>query len=246
MESLRVALVDVDAVVGFLPDNDGAAGVAMSGKNLLDAIGQTSVNHVVLSTARNFSALSNGRLPVPVSDARASLEEYARLLKLPVTFLHIGLLYEELVAYLLPDDDSEDSLSFSFPMGNSRLAAIGLDDIGPLVLALLKHRNLYLNRTVGAVGFDGRCHEYARILRDVLKLEVRYRHLPKEKFAMMPFAEAPLKANWFEAQRLYQTDSRIEMIETYALHQGTRQFRQWVTMNSVRLRDLLGSVSQPV
>jgi uncharacterized protein YbjT (DUF2867 family) len=69
------------------------------GKAVTDACKEAGVKHIVFSSLRNVTEITNGRLPnVSHFDGKAEIEEYIRASGVPASFV-AGLLYEQ----FLPD-----------------------------------------------------------------------------------------------------------------------------------------------
>ncbi|KAI9215931.1 hypothetical protein BC828DRAFT_409989 [Blastocladiella britannica] len=106
-----VAKVDLDepatlssafagATAVFAVTNGGdAAGAARGGpyfeeaqgKAMVDAAKAAGVKHFIWSTLANVEKVSGGKLVVPVFTAKARVEEYARAIGLPSTFVYVGI-----------------------------------------------------------------------------------------------------------------------------------------------------------
>ena len=74
---LRSLLSDCDAVFGVTNYWEHGEKEFAQGRNLVDAIRHSNVQHTILSTLPHTKLLSGGRLEVPHFDTKARIEEYA-------------------------------------------------------------------------------------------------------------------------------------------------------------------------
>ncbi len=232
IETLKTAMEGCYGVFGVTNFWEHFENEYQHGKNLIDAVAASRISHFVFSSLPDYFKLSHGTLRVPHCDLKASLEEYARALHLPVTFVHIAFYYENFLTHFMLQRADDGCFYFGFPQGDTPLAMASVEDMGGVVAAIFDHPNQYIGRTVGVVGEDKSCHEYAAIMSDVLKRDVRYRHIPHAEFASYGFAGAEELANMFEVQRLYIPSRQLHLIESYGLHPQMQPFRQWLSAHA--------------
>ncbi|HKE96478.1 MAG TPA: NmrA/HSCARG family protein, partial [Povalibacter sp.] len=122
--TLRAVLHDCDAVFGVTNYWEHGEKEFAHGRNLVDAIRHSDVQHTILSTLPHTRLLSGGRLEVPHFDTKARIEEYARELDLPCTYLHVAFYYENFLNALPPQLQPDGTYVFAFPQGNVPLAAV--------------------------------------------------------------------------------------------------------------------------
>ncbi|HEY6900993.1 MAG TPA: NmrA/HSCARG family protein [Puia sp.] len=209
------------------------------GKNLIDAARESGITHFIYSSLPSYSELSSGQLPVPHCDIKAALENYTRSLKLPATFIHVPFYYENFFTFFPPQKGSDGNFYFGFPQGNTPLAMATPEDLGPIVALIFSCPALYIGRTVGVVGEDRTCKEYAAIMSRVLGVTVRYRHIQRDIFAGFNFPGAEELANMFEVQRLYIPRRSQHLMESYGMNPGMQSFESWLTRNKTQFLELL-------
>ncbi len=242
-------LDDTNSLIAAMKDCYGVFGVTnfwehfekefQQGKNLVDAVKASGIEHFVFSTLPSYNQLSQGTLQVPHCDIKAALEEYSRSLNLPFTFVHVAFYYENFFQFFPPQPTNDGGYEFGFPQGDTRLAMVSVEDLGGVVAPIFAHPDQYIGRTVGVVGEDRTCTEYATIMSEVLQRKVRYQYIPRETYAAFPFPGAEELANMFEVQRLYIPQRQLEMIESYGLHPGMQSFATWLHRNKYRFNQTL-------
>ncbi len=102
------------------------------------------------------------------------------------------------------------------------------EDTGGIVRSVFNHPEFYIGRTVGAVGSDNNCAEYAKIMSRVLNQNIQYKYIPRAVYAELGFPGAEELANMFEVQRLFITDRQIDLIESYGLNTDMQSFEKWL------------------
>jgi len=201
------------------------------GKNLISAVYHAKIKHFVFSTLPDYHKLSKGTLSVPHCDIKGELQEYAKTLHMPVTFVHIAFYYENLLSFFPPRRKADGNYYFGFPQGDSKLSMVSVEDLGGVVAPVFDYPDEYIGRVLGIVGEDKTCAEYAAIMSRVLKQNIYYNYIPRDKYAALGFPRAEELANMFEVQRLYIPNRKSHLIETYGLYSATQGFESWLKKN---------------
>lgn len=228
VESLQAALQGVYGVFGVTNFWEHFEKEYQQGKNLIDAVKEAGVQHFVYSSLPDYHKLSGGKMPVPHCDMKAALKEYTRELQLPASFVEIAFYYENFFSFFPLQKDEQDRFYFGFPQGDTKLSMVSVEDFGGVVASIFDHPQEYIGRTVGVVGEDLTCAEYAQILSRVLEQEVYFNHIPRDVYAAFDFHGAVELANMFEVQRLYIPQRQLDLIESYGLNPGMQRFEAWV------------------
>lgn len=233
-ESLKLAMKDVYGVFGVTNFWEHYQQEFNQGKNLIDAVKEAGVKHFVYSSLPNYKKLSNGELEVPHCDLKGELEEYTKSLGIPFTFIHIAFYYENFFSFF-PFKLAEDGrFHFGFPQGYTKLAMVSVEDLGGVVASVFNFPIAYTGRTVGVVGADETCDQYAATLTRILGYPVQYDYIPRDIYASFGFPGAEELANMFEVQRLYIPTRQLDLIESYGLNPAMQSFEHWVTKNKER------------
>jgi uncharacterized protein YbjT (DUF2867 family) len=242
-------LADVPALVRAMKGCDSVFGLTnfwehfgcetVHGKNIVDAARQSGVSHLVMSTLPSSLALSGGEIAVAHFEAKAEVEVYARKSGLPTTFVHVAFYFENFLDYFPPLAGADGVLGFGFPQGETRLAGIAVEDIGPVVAAIFRDRTRFLGQVVGVVGEELRGDQYASMLARALGREVRYTHTPREVFASFGFPGAEEIAAMFELNRRFILSREADVTLTRALNPAVQSFERWAEANRDRLATVL-------
>ncbi len=209
------------------------------GKNLIDAVHAFRVAHFVYSGLPSYHALSEGKLAVPHCDIKSALEAYANSLGVPASFVHVAFYYENFFTYFPPRKEEDGAFYFGFPQGNTPLAMVTTEDMGAIVSLIFDHPDIYIGKTVGIVGEDRPCQEYAAIMSKVLGVTVRYRYIPRDVFAGFGFPGAEELANMFEVQRLHIPHRRGDLMNSHYMNPRMQSFESWVKKNKTKFLQLL-------
>jgi uncharacterized protein YbjT (DUF2867 family) len=201
------------------------------GKNLIDAVKLSEIQHFVFHSLPDYKQLSSGKYPTPHCDIKAELQRYCKSLDIPASFLHTAFYYENFFSFFPPQKATDGSLFFGFPQGDTRLAMVSVEDTGGVVRSIFNYPEAYIGRTVGAVGSDNNCTEYAKQMSKVLNQNIQYKYIHQAVYADLGFPGAEELANMFEVQRLFITDRQIDLIESYGLNTEMQTFEKWLYKN---------------
>ncbi|HEY0679198.1 MAG TPA: NmrA/HSCARG family protein [Chitinophagaceae bacterium] len=215
------------------------------GKNLVDAVYRSGITHFVFHTLQDYNKLSNGEFEVPHYDMKAALQGYTKALKIPATFIHTAFYYENFFSLFPLKMTEEGDFYFGFPQGNTRLAMTSSEDVGGVVATILDHPSEYIGRTVGVVGSDETCSDYAAMMSRILGRRIRYTYIPREVYANLGFRAAEEIANMFEVQRLYIPNRHLDLIESYGLNPAMQTFESWLKKNRKKFDAFFESLSVP-
>ncbi len=238
-ESLKAAMKDCYGVFGVTNFWEHFEKEAFHGKNLIDAVKEAGIEHFVFSTLPSAQKHSEGKLEVPHFDLKARMEEYARSLNLPATYAHVAFYYENFLEFFPPKLQEDGSFMFGFPQGDTPLAAVGVEDVGGVVATIFDRPEEFRDQTVGIVGDDLPCSEYAGIMSRVLGKKIIYRYIPREVFAKLGFPGAEDLANMFEYNRLFIPNRQADLEQSLALYPEIQRFEPWVKANKDRFAAIL-------
>ena len=201
------------------------------GVNLIDAAAQEGVGHLVLSTLPSSRKVSTDALDLPHFETKARMEEYAQLLHLPFTFVHVAFYYENFLNYFPPLRQPEGSYSFGFPLGDAQLGAVAAEDIGGVVAAILDRRAEFVSETVEIIGDEMPAQEYAEAMSRVLRQKVTYSHVPRETYVSRGSTGARELADMFEFLRIYTPSRRKHIRQCQQVFVGMQTFETWLKKN---------------
>ncbi len=211
------------------------------GKNLVDAVAESGVEHFIFSSLADVEAITGGTLDVPHVQSKARIEKYARELGLPATCVHVAFYYENFLTYFPPRRLADGSFVFGFPQGDTPLAAVAVEDVGGVVTALFDRGEEYKGSTVFAAGDQQPCEVYASTMSRLTGERIVYQHVPREAFAASGFPAAEDLANMFEFFRRFVPDRRAAIEESRMLYSGMRTFETFLAANLERFLSVLSA-----
>lgn len=209
------------------------------GKNLMDAVASSTVEHFIFSSLPHVDAITGGELKVPHFDIKAKLAEYGVKLGIPMTQVHVAFYFENFLSFFPPRKQEDGTYSFGFPQGETNLSGVSVADVGGVVAQLFADCERFLGRTVGIVGEDAPPDQYAKTLSHVLHKPVVYHHVPREVFAGFGFPGADDLANMFDFNRRYQLSRQADQDESKRLYPGMQTFAAWAEAHRKELEGVL-------
>lgn len=243
--SLRRALAGCYGVFGVTDFWEHFEREADHGRNLVNAVAGSEVEHLVFSSLPHVAEITAGALSVPHFDQKAETAEYARDLDLPMTAVEVAFYYENFLGGLAPRPRPDGALGFGFPQGETRLAAVAVEDAGGVVAAIFERPEEFLGRTVGVVGDDRPPAGYAETLGRVLGRPVVYEHVPREVYAGFGFPGAEELAAMFEFNRTRIPSRQADLDESRALWPAIQDFDAWAERNRARLEAAVAAAAAP-
>jgi uncharacterized protein YbjT (DUF2867 family) len=236
--SIRTALAGAHGVFGVTNFWEHFDREAEHGRNLVDAVAGSEVDHFVFSTLEPIEKNTEGKLKSPHFDIKADLEDRARSLGLPMTAVHVPFYYDNFLAFFPPRPVGDGSFQISFPQGDTPLAAMAAEDVGKVVAPMFEQPEAWLGKVNEPAGDELPASEYAAIMGKHLGVPVTFAHMPREAFAALGFPGAEDLADMFEYYRLHIASRRDAVASGRAL--GVQSFDAWLGKNVAKLRAALG------
>jgi len=210
-ESLKSAFKEAYGVfaVTFFWDHFSADKEIEEAKLIAKAAKEANIKHVIWSTledTRNWIPLSDNRMPtlqgkykVPHFDGKGEAEKYFTEQKLPVTFLLTSAYWENMIYFGWgPTRGQDGKLALNFPMGDKKLPAIGVEDIGKSAFAIFKRGKEFIGKKVGIAGGHLTGKMMAESLTKALGEEVSYNAVPFDVYRKFDFPGADDIGNMFQ------------------------------------------------
>jgi len=237
--SLRAALEGCYGAFGVTNFWEHFAKEEEQGRNLVNAVAESKVEHFIFSTLPPIEKETNGALKSPHFDLKAEHEELARSLGIPATFVHVPFYYENFLYFFPPRPAGDGTYRFGFPQGDTPLAAISVEDVGAVVAPMFEEPEKYIGKVVKLAGDEIPATAYAEVMSRVTGADIQYAYVPRETFAAFGFPGAEDLADMFEYYRLH-IPSRIDDIKTCrALAPDLQSFDTWAKRNEGKLRATL-------
>jgi uncharacterized protein YbjT (DUF2867 family) len=200
-----------------------------------------AVHHVIWSTledTRRWVPLGDDRMPtlqsrykVPHFDAKGEADNIFRILGVPTTFLLTAFYWDNLIHFGAgPQKGPDGRLAISFPLGDKKLPAIAVEDIGKAAYAIFQRGDEFINRTVGIAGEHLSGQEMADALSRALGREIVYNAVTPETYRSFGFPGADDLGNMFQFKRDFNEDYRgARSIEfSRGLNPELQTFERWL------------------
>ncbi|HSG68745.1 MAG TPA: NmrA/HSCARG family protein [Bacteroidales bacterium] len=210
-------------------------------KNMADAAKAAGVKHTIWSSlddTRKLVPLDDDRMPtlmgkykVPHFDAKGESDKFFLNGGPASTVVHTVFYWDNMIHFGMgPKRGENGKLFISFPMGDKKLPAIAVEDIGKTVYGIFRSGEKYLGKTIGIAGEHLSGDEMAKALTGMLGEEVVFYDVAPEVYRSWGFPGADDMGNMFQFKRDfedYYTKSRdIEL--TRSLNPELLDFQGWL------------------
>lgn len=237
--SIVRALEGCDALYGVTSFWEHFEHEADHGRNIVDAAAEAGTPDIIISSLPDVSGMTEGELSVPHFDLKAQVERYARA-KLPqAAYLHIAFYYDNFLAFTPPRRQDDGTYVFGFPQGDTDLAGVGAEDVGGVVVGMLRDLDRFRGDVAWAVGDDIPASRYAEIMSSVLDLPIVYQHVPRETFAALGFPGADDLAQMFDFYRRFVPSRKPQIEQSRELYPAIQDFETWARRHREMLRSAL-------
>ncbi len=227
----------------FSPEREYAQAKAMA-----EAAKAAGVKHAIWSTledTRRWVPLSDNRMPtlhgkykVPHFDMKGEADEVFRKLGVPTTFLLTSFYWDNFVFFGMgPKKGPDGKLALNIPMGDKKLPAIAVEDIGKCAYGIYRKGSEYINKTVAIAGEQLTGSEMAAALTKALSQPVTYNAIPFDVYRKLGFPGADDLGNMFQFKHDFQEvfcgprDPKIAR----SLNPELQTFEQWLGQNAKRI-----------
>jgi uncharacterized protein YbjT (DUF2867 family) len=249
VESLKKAFAGaygVYAVTNFWEHFSGEKEKAQA-KNIADAAKATGVSHVIWSTledTRKLMSADDKRMPmlqekyrVPHFDAKAEANAYFE--GLPTTFLLASFYWDNLYSFgLAPKKGTDGQYEWTFPMGDSKLAGIAVEDIGKSAYGIFKAGQRYVGKTVGIVSQNLTLTEMGEMISKGLGVgPIRYNAVDADVYRSFGFPGADEMGNMFQVYRDFEKEvtGARSADATRQLNSELQIFDQFIAKNKSKI-----------
>ncbi len=258
-EVVRADLDDIESLKKVFAGAHGVFGVTnfwehfsaekekSQAKNIAEAAKAAGVKHVIWSTledTRAFMAPDDKRMPflqkqyrVPHFDAKAEADAFFS--GLPVTYLITSFYWDNLYMFgMAPKKGDDGKYGWAFPMGNSKLAGIGAEDIGKAAYGIFKAGQPYIGKKVGVMAEALTIEEMGRTLSRQLGIgPVQYNAVDPDVYRTWGFPGADEMGNMFQADRDFEAQmlANRSVEETRRLNPALQTFDQWIQSNRAKI-----------
>ncbi|XP_054698888.1 nmrA-like family domain-containing protein 1 isoform X1 [Grus americana] len=199
------------------------------GKRLADLSKRLGLCHVVYSGLENVKQLTGGQLEVLHFDGKGVVEEYFQKVGVPTTTIRLPFYFENFLSIFKPQKAPQgDTYVLALPMGDTPMDGMAVEDIGPVVLCLLKSPGEYIGQVIGLSTGKLTEAEYAAVLSQQMGKTVHASKISPEEYEKRGFPGAKEMAAMFRFYAL-KPDRNVDL--TMKLNPKARTFHQWVVDN---------------
>ncbi|XP_069504001.1 nmrA-like family domain-containing protein 1 [Ambystoma mexicanum] len=242
---------DIDHIKTLEPAFTGAYGVfivtnywehkskekeVMQGKCLADLSKSKGLHHVVYSGLENVKKLTEGKLEVKHFDGKGEVEEYFRATGVPMTSIRLPCYYDNFLTFFRPQKAPDgDGYVLALPIGDAAMDGIGVSDLGPVVVSVLKAPEQYIGKNIGLSTEKLTAEQYAAIMSKCIGKQVKDAKMSADDYEKLGFPGALELANMFRFY-LMNPDRNIEL--TLQLNPKALKFAEWMAKHTADFKDL--------
>jgi uncharacterized protein YbjT (DUF2867 family) len=224
------ALKGVDAVYAvtdFWDDPKNPDAELKQGHVIMDACKEAGVKHVVFSGLENTKDMSKGEVTCECCDKKFEILEYGKSLGLPITEIRLSFYMENFLHRLTPERRKDGTVVFDkIPVEDKKLDLICAEDIGGIVVNLLKNRDKFIGKTIRVAGDQLTGKEIADTYSRVTGDQAVYEPLPLENFKQkVEYGE--IIAKMFKFYQDFSGKLR-DIEETKKLYPEVKTFETWL------------------
>jgi hypothetical protein len=139
---------------------------------------------------------------------------------------------------LAPKKGDDGVYSWTFPLGNSKMAGIAAEDIGKVAYGIFKAGAEYIGKTVGITGENLTVNEMGERLSKGLGIgAVKYNAVDADVYRGFGFPGADEMGNMFQVYRDFEKECLAARSADVArkLNPQLQSFEQWLAKNKSRI-----------
>ncbi|NXJ72927.1 NMRL1 protein, partial [Rostratula benghalensis] len=199
------------------------------GRRVADLSKSLGLRHVVYSGLENVKRLTGGQLEVPHFDGKGEVEEYFQAAVVPITSVRLAFYFENFLSVFKPQKDPEgDAYVLALPMGDTPMDGMAVEDMGPVVVSLLKSPEQYVGQVIGLSTGKLTEAEYAAVLSQQTGKIMKASKMSPEEYEKQGSPGAKEMAAMFRFYAM-KPDRNVDL--TMKLNPKARTFPQWVADN---------------
>ncbi|XP_078519195.1 nmrA-like family domain-containing protein 1 isoform X3 [Lissotriton helveticus] len=206
------------------------------GKALADLSKDAGLKHVVFSGLENVKKLTEGKLEVLHFDGKGEVEEYFRDINVPMTSIRLPCYFDNFLNFFRPQKAPDgDGYVLAVPMGDIPMDGLAVDDLGPVVVGVLKDPEQFIGRDIGLSSEKLTTEQYAAILTKFTGKKIKDAKITPEAYEKLGFPGAVELANMF---RFYEMKPNRDIQLTLQLNPKAKKFAEWMELKKDAFKDL--------
>ncbi|XP_062999020.1 nmrA-like family domain-containing protein 1 [Elgaria multicarinata webbii] len=208
----------------------------LQGTHVADLAKRLALSYVVYSGLENVRKLTGGQLEVAHFDGKGEVEEYFRAIGVPMTSLRLSSYFENFLTVFQPQKARDgDGYELALPLGEVPMDGIAVEDLGPIVVQLMKEPEKYIGKDIGLSTCRLTVAEYAAVMSKQTRTNVRDAKMSLESYEKLDFPGTQELANMF---RFYSMGPARDIPLTLKLNPKARTFEEWVADQGAAFKDL--------
>ncbi|KAM4698088.1 nmrA-like family domain-containing protein 1 [Rhinophrynus dorsalis] len=216
-------------------DHSSKDNEAVQGKRIADLSKRLGLKHVVYSGLENVKKLTGGKLEVKNFDCKGEVEEYFRAIGVPMTSVRLSMYYENLLGFLKPKKAKDgQTYTFVIPVGDVPLDGFSVQDLGPVVVRILKCPSEYIGKNIGLSTDKLTVDQYALIMSKATGKTIKATKMIPEEYVKHGLPGADKLANMF---CFYMMKPDRDVALTFKLNPKAKTFSQWMEENKEAFKD---------
>ncbi|RYG41517.1 MAG: NmrA/HSCARG family protein [Chitinophagaceae bacterium] len=213
-----------------------------------EAAKKANLQHVIWSTledTREFVPLTDQRMPtlqgeykVPHFDGKGESDQFFKNAGVPTTYLLASFYWDNFIQFGLGPKRGEDGiLAITLPIGDSKMAGIGAEDIGKCAYGIFKQGTSLVGQRIGVAGGQLTGIEMAEAMSKALGEKVFYKKIPAEVFRGFGFPGADDLGNMFQFYDEFEEDlnKTRDVSNSKKLNPELLDFDQWLQKYGSRI-----------
>lgn len=246
-ETLKAAFADAHGayLLTFFWSHFSPEKEIVQARNMAAAAREAGLKHVIWSTledTRKYIPLEDDRMPtlqgkykVPHFDGKGEADSIFSDLDVPTTYLLASFYWENFIYFGMgPRKNTAGGLTLSLPIGGTKMAGIGAEDIGKCAFGIFIRGAEMIGKRIGVAGDQLSGIEMAQAISKTLGRPVDYRSINPEDYRKLGFPGADDLGNMFQFYRDFDNvcNSMRSVKASSDLNPELKSFSQWLEENA--------------
>lgn len=184
-------------------------------KAMAEAAKAAGLKHVIWSTledTRKWIPLDDNRMPtlmekfkVPHFDAKGEANKFFEQAGVPTTYLNTSFYWDNFIYFGSGPQKGEDgNYTLVFPMGDKKLPAIAVEDIGKCAYGVFKRGPEFIGKSLYISGENLTIKQMAEAMTKALGVNIGYKDVPPDVYRSFGFPGADDLGNMFQFKRDFE------------------------------------------